>query len=85
VLAGKRPSNPAVATGTKRLDLRLLGDLQRKLNSPKSNLPLTHGAIRASLLVVVSMNGSSVEGKEPHADTDRRALYDRGRVETLES
>lgn len=31
-LAGKRPSNPAVTTGTMRLDLRLLGDLQGIFN-----------------------------------------------------
>jgi len=32
LLAGKRPSNLAVATGTMRLDLRLLGDLQSIVN-----------------------------------------------------
>ena len=32
LLAGKRPSNPAVATGTTRLDLGLLGDLQGIVN-----------------------------------------------------
>src|SRR5437773_6018493 len=40
-----------------------------------SSLPLFHGNTRPSTLVVC-MNGSSVEGKEPHADRDRRALVD---------
>jgi hypothetical protein len=31
-LAGKRPSNSAVATGTTRLDLGLLGDLKGIVN-----------------------------------------------------
>src|SRR5438552_14438881 len=41
-----------------------------------SSLPLFHGAARLSVLVAVSMNGSSVEGKEPHVDPVRRAQYD---------
>jgi hypothetical protein len=33
-----------------------------------SNLPLFHGIARPTVVVVVSMNGSSVEGKELHVD-----------------
>jgi hypothetical protein len=41
-----------------------------------SSLPLFHGVTHPLVLVAASMNGSSVEGKEPHADLTRRAVYD---------
>jgi len=34
------------------------------------------GVARTAFVVAVSMNGSSVEGKEPHVDPCRRALVD---------
>jgi hypothetical protein len=39
-------------------------------------LALFHGVTRLVVVAAVSMNSSSVEGKEPHADPDRRALVD---------
>jgi len=39
-------------------------------------LALVRGATRPLILVLISMNGSSVEGKEAHGDLDRRALAD---------
>jgi hypothetical protein len=42
-----------------------------------SSFPLFHGIARRVVLVTVSMNGSSVEGRDLHGDPARRALVDR--------
>jgi hypothetical protein len=39
-------------------------------------LPLFHGIACPAVVVAVSMNGSSVEGKELHVDPPRRAQVD---------
>jgi hypothetical protein len=72
LIAGPRPSSPAVALGPAGLHPRLLGDLY--------SLPLFHGTGRPSVFAVVSsMCCSFVERKEVHADPGGRALHDPNR------
>jgi len=57
-LAGKRPSNPAVATGTTRLDLGLLGDFQGIVNLDPE---ISDGAFEF-LVPEQQLHGSEISG-----------------------